>query len=155
MASSIADIVQADAAQREERLVGKLVRDRIPGIIEADGRVPVRRTLTDHEYEAALLAKLKEEATELAGAAPADRLQEGGRGSPARRGGRRLRGAARLDCPRGSQPGRPRPGCRPQASRAWRVRGTGLAPGLVRPRPHFPQCATPTTMGRPGAPAPR
>src|SRR3954463_11847964 len=76
MASSIADIVQADAAQREERLVGKLVRDRIPGIIEADGRVPVRRTLTDHEYEAALLAKLKEEATELAGAAPADRLEE-------------------------------------------------------------------------------
>ena len=57
-------------------MVGKLVRDRIPGIIEADGRVVVRRTLTEKEYDAALIAKLHEEVTELAGAAPADRLAE-------------------------------------------------------------------------------
>lgn len=56
--------------------MGKLVRDRIPEIIEADGRVPLRRTLTEEEYGDALLAKLEEEATELAGAAPADRLEE-------------------------------------------------------------------------------
>jgi len=56
--------------------VGKLVRDRIPEIIEADGRVPERRTLTEEEYDAALLAKLQEELTELARAAPADRLEE-------------------------------------------------------------------------------
>jgi predicted house-cleaning noncanonical NTP pyrophosphatase (MazG superfamily) len=76
MASSIADTVLAGAAQGEEWPVGKLVRDRIPEIIEADGRVPMRRTLTEDEYGDALLAKLQEEASELAGAAPADRLEE-------------------------------------------------------------------------------
>lgn len=56
--------------------MGKLVRDRIPEIIEADGRVAVRRPLTDDEYDAALVAKLHEEASELVAAAPADRLEE-------------------------------------------------------------------------------
>jgi predicted house-cleaning noncanonical NTP pyrophosphatase (MazG superfamily) len=56
--------------------LGKLVRDRIPEIIEAHGRVSVHRTLAEAEYDAALLAKLHEEVTELAGAAPADRLEE-------------------------------------------------------------------------------
>jgi len=56
--------------------VGKLVRDRIPEIIEADGRMPVRRTLTEREYDLALVAKLQEEVTELVGARPADRLEE-------------------------------------------------------------------------------
>jgi predicted house-cleaning noncanonical NTP pyrophosphatase (MazG superfamily) len=56
--------------------VGKLVRDRIPEMIEADGRVPLCRTLTEEQYGDALLAKLQEEATELATAGPADRLEE-------------------------------------------------------------------------------
>lgn len=56
--------------------MGKLVRDRIPEIIETDGRVPLCRTLNEEEYGAALLAKLREEVTELAGAEPADRLAE-------------------------------------------------------------------------------
>jgi predicted house-cleaning noncanonical NTP pyrophosphatase (MazG superfamily) len=56
--------------------MGKLVRDLIPEIIEAEGRVAERRTLTDKEYDVALLAKLREEVTELAEAAPAERLEE-------------------------------------------------------------------------------
>src|SRR3954447_23248966 len=56
--------------------MGKLVRDRIPEIIEADGRVAERRTHTDEEYDVALLAKLREEVTELAEASPGDRLEE-------------------------------------------------------------------------------
>ena len=43
---------------------GKLVRDRIPEIISADGKTCVTRTLTDAEYIAALDAKLTEELTE-------------------------------------------------------------------------------------------
>jgi predicted house-cleaning noncanonical NTP pyrophosphatase (MazG superfamily) len=42
----------------------------------ADGRVPLLRTLAEEQYGDALLAKLQEEVTELAGAAPADRLEE-------------------------------------------------------------------------------
>ena len=45
---------------------GKLVRDRIPEIIESKGEVPVFRKLTDEEYEPALLNKLLEESQELA-----------------------------------------------------------------------------------------
>jgi predicted house-cleaning noncanonical NTP pyrophosphatase (MazG superfamily) len=48
----------------------KLVRDRIPEIIKADGGHPVTRILDRAGYQAALLAKLLEEARE-AGAAPA------------------------------------------------------------------------------------
>ncbi len=42
----------------------KLVRDLIPQIIEADGREPATRVLTDDDYRDALLAKLVEEAAE-------------------------------------------------------------------------------------------
>jgi predicted house-cleaning noncanonical NTP pyrophosphatase (MazG superfamily) len=42
----------------------KLVRDRIPEIIQADGRHPVTRVLDDPGYQAALLSKLVEEASE-------------------------------------------------------------------------------------------
>jgi predicted house-cleaning noncanonical NTP pyrophosphatase (MazG superfamily) len=57
---------------------GKLVRDRIPEIIRADGCIPVTRVLDEPEYRTALLAKLVEEAREaqsapdpdLAGAGP-------------------------------------------------------------------------------------
>jgi len=52
----------------------KLVRDRIPEIIEVDGHHPVTRVLDRQDYRAALLAKLVEEAHE-AKDAPADELR--------------------------------------------------------------------------------
>ncbi|WP_416061430.1 nucleoside triphosphate pyrophosphohydrolase [Rhodococcus indonesiensis] len=45
--------------------MGKLVRDRIPEIIEAAGRVARIRVLDRDEYRRALLDKLVEEAREL------------------------------------------------------------------------------------------
>ena len=51
----------------------KLIRDRIPEIIEADGHRAVTRVLPDGDYRAALLAKLVEEARE-AESAPDDEL---------------------------------------------------------------------------------
>ena len=51
----------------------KLVRDRIPAIIAADGGQPVTRVLDHGGYEAALRAKLLEEAHE-AQAAPDGQL---------------------------------------------------------------------------------
>lgn len=54
---------------------GKLVRDRIPEIIRRDGRVPVVETLDEDGYRRALLAKIAEEAGELA-AADGDVLDE-------------------------------------------------------------------------------
>ena len=42
----------------------KLVRDRIPEIIQAEGRHPVTRVLDDAGYRQALLSKLVEEARE-------------------------------------------------------------------------------------------
>jgi predicted house-cleaning noncanonical NTP pyrophosphatase (MazG superfamily) len=47
----------------------KLVRDQIPAIITADGGQPVIRVLDDAGYEAALRAKLLEEAHEAQAAA--------------------------------------------------------------------------------------
>lgn len=46
----------------------KLVRDRIPEIIQASGGVPITRVLDHRDYRAALLAKLVEEAGEAADA---------------------------------------------------------------------------------------
>ncbi len=45
---------------------GKLVRDRIPEIIRADGAEPVIRTAGDAEIDSLLLAKLVEEVEEYA-----------------------------------------------------------------------------------------
>jgi predicted house-cleaning noncanonical NTP pyrophosphatase (MazG superfamily) len=42
----------------------KLVRDRIPEIIRANGDVPVTRVLDDEEFREALRAKLREEVDE-------------------------------------------------------------------------------------------
>lgn len=56
--------------------MGKLVRDRIPEIIEADGRTAEVRQLSDDEYEAALLDKLSEEVQELRDATAVERLGE-------------------------------------------------------------------------------
>jgi predicted house-cleaning noncanonical NTP pyrophosphatase (MazG superfamily) len=53
----------------------KLVRDRIPEIIEADGHHAVTRLVEGQEYRETLLAKLMEEAREAA-TSPADELPE-------------------------------------------------------------------------------
>jgi predicted house-cleaning noncanonical NTP pyrophosphatase (MazG superfamily) len=50
----------------------KLVRDRIPEIIRADGCIPVTRVLDEPEYRTALLAKLVEEAREAQSAPEPD-----------------------------------------------------------------------------------
>jgi predicted house-cleaning noncanonical NTP pyrophosphatase (MazG superfamily) len=51
---------------------GKLVRDRIPEIIQSEGRRPVTRELDAASYRQALLAKLIEEAHEAAHATAGD-----------------------------------------------------------------------------------
>jgi predicted house-cleaning noncanonical NTP pyrophosphatase (MazG superfamily) len=53
----------------------KLIRDRIPEIIEANGHRAVTRVLKEEDYRAALLAKLVEEARE-AETAPDDELAD-------------------------------------------------------------------------------
>ena len=50
----------------------KLVRDRIPALIEAEGHHPVTRVLDETSYHQALLAKLIEEAQEASHATPGD-----------------------------------------------------------------------------------
>jgi len=44
--------------------VGKLVRDKIPQIIQADGKSPIIRTLSDQDYLKELDKKLNEEVAE-------------------------------------------------------------------------------------------
>lgn len=44
----------------------KLVRDRIPELIAADGETPTTHVANDEEYERRLVAKLREEAAEYA-----------------------------------------------------------------------------------------
>jgi len=56
--------------------VGKLVRDRIPDIIRADGGDPHVRVLDDGEYRRALVDKLVEEALEAREASPSALLGE-------------------------------------------------------------------------------
>lgn len=51
-------------------IYNKLVRDRIPEIIEADGHHAVARVVEGQEYREALLAKLVEEAREAASSPP-------------------------------------------------------------------------------------
>lgn len=48
----------------------KLIRDRVPEVIQADGRHAVTRILDSHDYQSALLAKLVEEAKEAEAASP-------------------------------------------------------------------------------------
>ena len=55
---------------------GKLVRDRIPEIIEQAGRSATWRELSADEFRLALRAKVLEEAKELAGAADDALLSE-------------------------------------------------------------------------------
>ncbi|MBB4917735.1 nucleoside triphosphate pyrophosphohydrolase [Streptosporangium saharense] len=62
--------------QRRTTTYGKLVRDRIPEIIEAEGLTAGVRVLDEREVVPALVAKLAEEAEELRQAGPDDRLGE-------------------------------------------------------------------------------
>ena len=55
---------------------GKLVRDRIPEIVERDGKRPHWRQLGDEEFRHALRAKLIEEAREVDEADEHHRLSE-------------------------------------------------------------------------------
>lgn len=48
-----------------EKKYNKLVRDKIPEIIENDGETPVVRVLNDNEYKKELEKKLKEEYEEV------------------------------------------------------------------------------------------
>lgn len=63
-------------SQEQTIAYGKLVRDRIPEIIEAEGRTAKARVLDESELVPALTAKLAEEAEELREAGPGDRLGE-------------------------------------------------------------------------------
>lgn len=54
----------------------KLVRDRIPDIIRADGQTPVVEVLSTSQRRPALLAKLAEEAAAAAAAADGDLAEE-------------------------------------------------------------------------------
>ena len=47
------------------KIYNKLVRDKIPEIIEAEGNKPIVNTLGDDEYYKELLLKLKEELNEF------------------------------------------------------------------------------------------
>lgn len=47
------------------KIYNKLVRDKIPEIIEADGQKPITRVLKDREYLVELVKKLQEEAKEF------------------------------------------------------------------------------------------
>lgn len=58
----------------DRKTYNKLVRDRIPEIIAADGRQFGTEIMSDDEYRRALLAKLVEEAQEVAAAAEDDEL---------------------------------------------------------------------------------
>lgn len=62
--------------QEQTIVYGKLVRDQIPQIIEADGKMAKVRVLGASELVAALTAKLAEEAEELRRAEPGGHLEE-------------------------------------------------------------------------------
>ena len=59
-----------------ERVYQKLVRDKIPQIIEGNGETPVTRTLVEADYQMELEKKLLEECNEVVEAHGEDRLEE-------------------------------------------------------------------------------
>lgn len=59
-----------------KRVYNKLVRDRIPEIIQADGKRLKSRVLNDAEHLEALIKKLEEEVAELAEARNVEELAD-------------------------------------------------------------------------------
>jgi len=59
-----------------KEIINKLVRDRIPTIIEEKGKIANCRLLDDKEYEQALLDKLIEESNEVKKAVKRDEVIE-------------------------------------------------------------------------------
>ncbi len=59
-----------------ERVYNKLVRDKIPQIIKANGETPIVRVLDDTEYKKELEKKLYEEYQEVLNATGKDRVEE-------------------------------------------------------------------------------
>ena len=55
---------------------GKLVRDKIPEIIENNGEVPIIKVLSDIEYKLELEKKLLEECNEVINSSGNDRIEE-------------------------------------------------------------------------------
>jgi predicted house-cleaning noncanonical NTP pyrophosphatase (MazG superfamily) len=56
--------------------VEKLIRDRLPAIMQADGLTTFERALPLPDFQAALAAKLVEEASEVAAASRAELVEE-------------------------------------------------------------------------------
>lgn len=54
----------------------KLVRDRIPEIIEGNGEQPITRILNDEEYRTELIKKLNEEYDEVVAASDEEVIEE-------------------------------------------------------------------------------
>lgn len=59
-----------------KQVYNKLVRDKIPEIIESNNEVPITRILNDKEYKVELERKLYEEYREVIGASGMDRIEE-------------------------------------------------------------------------------
>mgnify|MGYP001241656500 CR=1 FL=1 len=61
-----------------KKVFNKLVRDKIPEIIEENDEYSLIRTLNDKEYEKALYDKLLEEANEVINANKKEETEDGG-----------------------------------------------------------------------------
>lgn len=59
-----------------ERVYNKLVRDKIPSIIEGNGERPVTKMLNEKEYKEELERKLYEEYKEVIEASGSERIEE-------------------------------------------------------------------------------
>jgi len=59
-----------------EKVYNKLVRDKVPEIISANGEIPITRVLETDEYKKFLEMKLFEEYKEVIEASGKDRLEE-------------------------------------------------------------------------------